>query len=146
MPHTAPAHAQTPSLRAAGMRQTPQREAILKVLQTADRPLTVEEIWARMEKRRSGIPTVYRNLERFVQEAWAESLLGQDQVMRFVLCRSADHHHHLSCESCGRMVEVDECGIEASLASMEKRSGYRITRHQLNLFGICPACRATIEG
>ena len=140
------AHTQTPSLRAAGMRQTPQREAILKVLQTSDRPLTVEEIWASMEKRRSGIPTVYRNLERFVAEGWAESLLGHDQVMRFVLCRSPHHHHHLSCESCGRMVEVDACGIEASLAGMEKLSGYRITRHQLNLFGICPACRAAIEG
>ena len=146
MPHAEPAHAQTPSLRAAGMRQTPQREAILKVLHTADRPLTVEEICASMEKRRSGIPTVYRNLERFVNEGWAESLLGQDQVMRFVLCRSASHHHHLSCEICGRMAEVDACGIEASLAGMERLSGYRITRHQLNLFGICPACRAANGG
>jgi Fe2+ or Zn2+ uptake regulation protein len=145
MPHSDHAPAQTPSLRAAGMRQTPQREAILKVLQDADRPLTVEEIWGSMEKRRSGIPTVYRNLERFVQEGWAESILGQDQVMRFVLCRSAHHHHHLSCESCGKMVEVDACGIEASLAGMEKLSGYRITRHQLHLFGICPACRSGID-
>jgi Fur family transcriptional regulator, ferric uptake regulator len=146
MAHSEHAHTQTPSLRAAGMRQTPQREAILRVLQTSDRPLTVEEIWARMEKRQSGIPTVYRNLERFVTEGWAESLLGHDQVMRFVLCRSADHHHHLSCEACGRMVEVDACGIEASLEGMEKLSGYRITRHQLNLFGICPECRSAIEG
>ena len=136
------APAQTPSLRAAGMRQTPQREAILVVLQAADRPLTVEEIWERMEKRRSGIPTVYRNLERFVTEGWAESLLGQDQVMRFVRCHSAHHHHHLSCEQCGRMVEVDVCGIEPSLLVMEQSSGFRITRHQLHVFGICPDCRS----
>ncbi len=128
------------------MRQTPQREAILKVLQTSDRPLTVEEIWERLEKGRSGVPTVYRNLERFVTEGWAESLQGQDQVMRFVLCRSSSHHHHLSCESCGRTVEVDACGIESSLAGMEKMSGYRITRHQLSLFGICPACSGANQG
>ena len=48
----------TPSLRAAGMRQTPQREGILRVLRDADRPLTVEEIWERMPERRSGLPTV----------------------------------------------------------------------------------------
>jgi len=146
MVHAEHAHPQTPSLRAAGMRQTPQREAILKVLQASDRPLTVEEIWESMEKRRSGLPTVYRNLERFVTEGWAESLMGQDQVMRFVLCRSAHHHHHLSCETCGRMVEVDACGIEESLAGMEKLSGYRITRHQLNLFGVCPSCREANGG
>lgn len=123
------------------MRQTPQREGILRVLRDSDRPLTVEEIWERMPERRSGLPTIYRNLERFVQEGWAESILGADQVMRFVRCDSRHHHHHLQCERCGRMTEVDACGLEASIADMERLSGYRITRHQLMLFGLCPACR-----
>jgi Fe2+ or Zn2+ uptake regulation protein len=123
------------------MRQTPQREAILRVLQASDRPLTVDEICRAMDQQRSGIPTAYRNLERFVQEGWAESILGQDQVMRFVRCHSAHHHHHLTCERCGRMVEVEICGIEPSLAAMEKTSGFRVTRHQLHVFGICPGCQ-----
>ena len=141
-----PAHAspgsQTPSLQAAGMRRTPQREAILRVLQGSDRPLTVEEIWSRMEAHRSGLPTVYRNLERFVQEGWAESLQGPDQVMRFVWCSTTHHHHHLQCEACGRMVEVEACGIDASFSLLEASTGFAITRHELNLFGVCPACRA----
>jgi Fe2+ or Zn2+ uptake regulation protein len=131
-----------PSLRSAGMRHTPKREAILQVLQDADRPLTVEEIWAAMAEPRSGVPTVYRNLERFNREGWIESILGEDQVMRFVRCRSRHHHHHLSCERCGRMVEVEICGIEPSLAGMAERSGFLITRHQLSVFGICPRCQA----
>ena len=135
------APSQTPSLRAAGMRHTPQREAILRVLQAADRPLTAEEIWAAMDQHRSGVPTVYRNLERFIQEGWAESLQGPDQVMRFVRCQSTAHHHHLSCEACGRTVEVEVCGIEPSLRDMERSSGFRITRHQLHVFGLCPACQ-----
>ena len=146
MQQRSPVSFETPSLRAAGMRQTPQREAILRVLEASDRPLTVEEIWGSMEARRSGLPTVYRNLERFVQEGWAESMLGPDQVMRFVRCHSPHHHHHLSCEQCGRMVEVDGCGLETSLAAMETRSGFKVTRHQLHLFGICPACQAEKAG
>lgn len=145
MPRAAAPPSHTHSLRAAGMRQTPQREAILKVLKESERPLTAEEIWSGMEKRRSGIPTVYRNLERFVSEGWAESLQGADQVMRFVLCRSSHHHHHLTCETCGRTVEVDGCALEANLAAMEKASGFLITRHQLTLFGKCPACQAAIQ-
>ena len=139
---SAPEVPHSPSLRAAGMRQTPQREGILRVLHDSDRPLTVEEIWERMPERRSGLPTIYRNLERFVQEGWAESILGADQVMRFVRCNSRHHHHHLQCEQCGRMSEVDACGLDASLAEMERISGFRIPRHQLMLFGLCPACRA----
>ncbi|MBS1784922.1 MAG: transcriptional repressor [Acidobacteria bacterium] len=135
-----PVPEQIPSLRDAGLKQTPQRQGILQVLQGSDRPLTVEEIWDRMEGRRPGLPTIYRNLERFVQEGWAESLLGADQVMRFVRCESHAHHHHLQCETCGRMVEVEECGLEEALDRMAARSGFRITRHQLALFGLCPAC------
>jgi Fe2+ or Zn2+ uptake regulation protein len=124
------------------MRQTPQREGILRVLNTSDRPLTVEEISARMEENRSGLPTIYRNLERFIQEGWAENILGQDQVMRFVRCNSKHHHHHLQCEHCGRMVEVDTCGVEDSLRQLELSSGFRITRHQLSLFGLCTECQS----
>ena len=129
-----------PSLRAAGLKQTPQRQGILRVLQASDRPLTVEEIWERMEGRRSGLPTIYRNLERFVREGWAESILGADQVMRFVRCESGHHHHHLQCESCGRMVEVDGCGLDEALAHMAEHSGFHLTRHQLVLYGVCPEC------
>lgn len=132
--------APTPSLRAAGMRQTPQREAILQVLAQAERPLSVDEISGRMAGTRSGIPTIYRNLERFVSEGWAESILGGDQTMRFVRCRTRGHHHHLQCESCGRAVEVDACGIEALGGRVEAQTGFRVTRHQLMFFGICPDC------
>ncbi len=127
------------------MRQTPQREGILRVLKDSDRPLTVEEIWERMAERRSGLPTVYRNLERFVRQGWAESILGVDQVMRFVRCDSRHHHHHLQCERCGRTAEVDACGLEDSLRQLEDLSGFKITGHQLTLFGLCARCRASAE-
>ncbi len=122
------------------MRQTPQREGILRVLKESDRPLTVEEIWERVPERRSGLPTVYRNLERFVQEGWAESILGSDQVMRFVRCDSRHHHHHLQCERCGCTAEVNACGLDESLSNLGALSGFKITRHQLMLFGLCAVC------
>lgn len=130
-----------PSLRAAGLRKTNPREAILEVLQTSDRPLTVEEIRARMLNRASGLPTIYRNLEQFVEKGWAESILGEDQVMRFVRCHTGHHHHHLQCERCGRVVEVEGCGLEQGLADIEGKSGFLITRHKLMLYGLCGACR-----
>lgn len=131
----------TNPLRAAGLRTTPQRQSILRVLEASDRPLTVDEIWKGMAEGRSGIPTVYRNLERFVQEGWIEPLLGTDQVVRYTRCQCAGHHHHLQCESCGRAVEVGACGLDTHLKHLEKSTGFRITRHQLLLFGLCESCR-----
>jgi Fur family ferric uptake transcriptional regulator len=136
----APDPTSLPSLRAAGMRQTPQRQHILSVLQSVERPVTVEEIFERLPKGRSGLPTIYRNLERFIAEGWVESVLGEDQVMRFVRCHSPHHHHHVQCEGCARVVEVDGCALGPGLQAMEAQSGFRITRHKLMLFGLCPAC------
>ena len=128
-------------LRAAGFRVTAQRQAIIEVLDDSDRPLNVEEILSRMTGYRSGIPTVYRNLQQFADQGWVESIVGPDQVMRFVRCHSTKHHHHVQCEGCGRMVEVEGCGLRKAVESMEARSGFRITRHQLHLFGLCPKCQ-----
>jgi Fur family transcriptional regulator, ferric uptake regulator len=141
MPASSPRSSPAPSLRAAGLRQTSQREALLRVLAQADRPLSAEEIRSRMLGKRSGLPTIYRNLGRFVAEGWAETLLAPDQTMRFVRCHSRRHHHHLQCEACGRTVEVDGCGMEGMLEGIESSTGFRVTRHQLQIFGRCPDCR-----
>jgi Fe2+ or Zn2+ uptake regulation protein len=129
------------SLRAAGYRATPQRLAILHVLETSDRALTVEEILSRMEDNRSGVPTIYRNLQQFAEQGWIESIIGADLTMRFVHCCSTKHHHHVQCEQCGRMVELEGCGVLKALDGMAARSGFRITRHQIQLFGLCTECQ-----
>ena len=129
------------SLRAAGLRVTPQRRAILQALEASDRPLSVEDIRQRLEQHGSGVPTIYRNLQNFVAMGWAEPILGPDQIMRFVRCRSSCPHHHLQCEGCGRTVEVETCGVEASLAGLQGASGFKVTRHHLQLFGLCPDCQ-----
>ncbi len=129
------------SLRAAGYRVTLQRQAILRVLEASDRPLSVEDILSRMADFRSGVPTIYRNLQQFAEQGWIETIVGEDQVMRFVRCRSLKHHHHVQCEQCGRTVEVQGCGFRNALDAMASRSGFQITRHQLQLFGLCPTCR-----
>ena len=128
------------SLRAAGLKSTPQRRAILQVLEASERPLSVEEIRVQLGGG-SGIPTIYRNLQCFVDQGWAESLVGTDLVMRFVRCHSKGHHHHIQCEGCGRSAEVQTCAVEASLATLGRPAGFHLTRHQLALFGLCPECQ-----
>jgi len=130
-----------PSLRDAGLKRTPQREAILAVLEGAERPLTAEEISGRMSGRRPGLPTIYRNLERFVREGWAESLPSPDQIQRFVRCCSPNPHHHILCEGCGRTAEIDCPGLGSAFDESAKAMGFKVTRHQLTLYGLCAECQ-----
>ncbi|MBK8726870.1 MAG: transcriptional repressor [Holophagaceae bacterium] len=133
-------HPAAKALHSVGMKVTPQRQGILSVLDFARRPLSVEEISQRLSEPRPGLSTIYRNLERFIQEGWAESMPGSDQIMRFLKCHSGAHHHHIQCEECGCVVEVGACEIEPLLREAKDLGGFTITRHRLQLFGLCPTC------
>ena len=129
------------SLHSAGLKATKAREILLRVLEASAHPLTVDEIVERLAPPRPGRPTIYRNLELFIREGWAESFVDPNQVQRFLRCNSTEHHHHIHCERCQRTVELDGCGMNRTLGQFERQSGFRVTRHQLQVYGLCPACQ-----
>jgi Fur family transcriptional regulator, ferric uptake regulator len=59
----------------------------------------------------------------------------------FRLCNPV-HHHHLVCHRCGRVVEIDACGIELWASRVADRYGFTITGHQADVFGVCAACQS----
>jgi len=128
------------ALHSAGMKVTPQRQAILSVLEGVDHPLSVQELSEQLGHPRPSHSTIYRNLERFNQEGWTESMIGPDQTMRFMRCRSGSHHHHIQCEKCGHVAELEICGIENYLTEADALCGFKLTRQYLQLFGLCPTC------
>jgi Fur family ferric uptake transcriptional regulator len=52
-----------------------------------------------------------------------------------------DHHDHLVCTQCGRLVEVVEEEIEKLQERLMKRHGFLPQSHRMNLYGICKECR-----
>ena len=130
-----------PSLQAAGLKATKARETLLRVLEVSSRPLTVDEIFQSLPLPRPGRPTIYRNLERFIQEGWAESFVDNNQVQRFLRCGTTEHHHHIHCERCHRTSELDGCALTQTLAQFERQCGFKITQHHLQIYGLCPDCQ-----
>jgi Fe2+ or Zn2+ uptake regulation protein len=51
-----------------------------------------------------------------------------------------DHHEHIRCESCGRIAEVPGCVLRDAASSVQRRTGFRVTSHQIVFNGLCPAC------
>ena len=134
-------HASKYSLHAVGMKVTKAREVLLRVLEASDHPLTVDEIYDRLAQPRPGRPTIYRNLERFIQEGWAESFVDKNQIQRFLRCGTTEHHHHIHCEVCQRTTELDGCAMTKALSQLERQCGYKVTRHLLQIYGLCPECQ-----
>jgi Fur family transcriptional regulator, ferric uptake regulator len=126
-----------------GLRLTWRRQAIIDVFRAADgRHLSADDVLQSLKARKiaANATTVYRNLELMAREEILRHVDFHDGVCRYELGGSPDHHH-LHCTKCGKLLEFD-CNNLVELANiLVKETGFKIERHQLEVYGICPACR-----
>lgn len=127
-------------LKRAGYRLTKPRQAVLEVL--SREPQTALQIRLLIRQRGQLIDqvTVYRTLECLVGLGLVTKTKFKDQTFWYELKDSnRPHHHHLVCDRCGQMEEVllDESIL---LRVIARRSKFKVLSHQLEFFGLCPAC------
>jgi Fur family transcriptional regulator, ferric uptake regulator len=131
------------ALEDAGYRLTAPRRAVAELIGSRRGHFTADELLSESRRRRLGVTraTVFRSLDVLADLGLIERLDLPSGEHAFVACETA-HHHHLVCSACGRSTEVGDNGLEAVAAAIARESGYRVDTHRLELFGLCPACRA----
>lgn len=124
-------------------RNTRQKEAIRSALVSADRPLSPEEILSLAQADVDGlsIATVYRNVGSLVEEGWLASVELPGEARRYEVA-GKEHHHHFSCNSCGKVFELRGCGIDVK---HKLPRGFRASRHEFFIYGDCAACRNQLQ-
>ena len=85
---------------------------------------------------------MFRALELFASLNLVERVDLPAGEHAYVACERS-HHHHAICTRCGRALDVDDQGLADVLAAIGNRSGFRVTTHRLEIFGLCAACQAT---
>jgi Fe2+ or Zn2+ uptake regulation protein len=131
------------ALSDAGVRSTEPRRAVAELIAAREGHFTARELVDDAAERRLAIgrATVFRALELFADLNLVERLDLPSGEHAYVACEP-EHHHHVVCSHCGRSTEVEDCGMTEVAREVARRTGYRIERHRLELFGICPDCRA----
>lgn len=119
-------------------RNTKQKEAIRVAFTTADRPLSHDEALTLAQQQVEGlsIATVYRNINLLVEEKWLERVEVPGDTTRYEVAGKG-HHHHFHCNGCGKMYEMEGCGIEVAPALP---AGFKPTGHELFVYGLCSGC------
>jgi len=130
------------ALGAAGHRMTGPRLAVADLVAARDGHFTAADLVADAERGRPAIgrATVFRALDLFTSLGLVErvDLPGGDHA--YVACDPV-HHHHAICTRCGRSLDVDDLGLTGVLGEIGQRSGFRVTAHRLEIFGLCAACQ-----
>jgi Fe2+ or Zn2+ uptake regulation protein len=51
-----------------------------------------------------------------------------------------DRHHHFTCSACGRIFDLEE-PVDARLdARVAARTGFRVSHHRIDFYGLCAGC------
>ena len=123
------------------LKHTKQREAVLEVFLGASGHITSEEIYERVRGQHPsiGYTTVYRTMKLLCEAGLAMERHFDDGVTRYEV--EHEHHDHLVCVRCGKIVEFECSMIESAQDDIVQRYGFRLLRHRHELYGHCPSCR-----
>lgn len=121
---------------------TRAQRAVVGVLSAAESFLSAQQIHARLRAQgeRVGLTSVYRALQALADDSAVDVLRTASGEATYRSCRTAAHHHHLVCRSCGSAVELAAPQVERWVASVARSHGYHVDSHTLEITGTCPRC------
>ncbi len=136
------AHARlTAYMRANGLKITRQRELILQTFLEAQKHLSIEELLKLVRAQDGGVghATVYRTMKLFVQADIASERHFTEGASLYEAEGEGehDHHDHLICRDCGRILEFEDPEIERLQEEVARRLGFKLQDHRMELFGTC---------
>ena len=132
-------------LKNKGYKLTPQRRAIVDtIVESEGKHLTAEEIYDEVKKScpEIGLATVYRTILLLEDIGILSRLHLNDGCSRYELVHSDEEHrhHHLVCNKCKKVFEVQDDLLEELEERIEKTYKFKILDHSVKFFGICSDC------
>jgi Fur family ferric uptake transcriptional regulator len=132
-------------------RWTMPREVILDLLSRTSKHMSAKEIYAALYKLYPGIglTTVYRTLDLLVRLGLISKFEFGDGQSRyeFKLGKKDEHHHHLICTQCGKIIDysdfIDEefQFIKKTEEALAKKYNFTIQDHNIEFYGLCEKCK-----
>ena len=102
---------------------------------------SADEIYQRVRRTlpRISLGTVYRNLQRLVEEGKLRVVLLGERIARYDPMIA--EHDHFICQQCGRVEDVLlERDRQVNVAPLVAQ-GFTVTTHRLAIHGLCQQCR-----
>lgn len=136
------------ALDRAGYRLTAPRRAVADLIARRQGHFTAADLVedAAAGRLDVGRATIFRTLDLLEGIGAIERIDLPSGDHAYIACEPAAHHHHVVCSRCGRAGDVEDAGLAAVVARIAGETGYRISSHRLELFGLCPTCQAETGG
>jgi len=130
------------ALRQHGYKLTPQRRLVIRAITSSQDHLTPAAIYEKVrdEQPDIGLATIYRTIE-ILSHLGLICELHAGGTCRSYTISVPQHHHHLICSSCGKVVDFTRHDLGKLEQRLSRESGFRIDSHLLEFTGLCQACQ-----
>ena len=126
-----------------GLKYTKQREIIFETILECNKHLGAEDIYNLIIEKhpdeKIGIATVYRALI-FLEDAKLITSIALENDSKKYEPNFKDHHDHIICIKCNKIVEFINDKIEKEQEKIAKEKGFQLLNHTMYLYGICSDC------
>jgi Fur family transcriptional regulator, ferric uptake regulator len=130
-------------LELAGHRAGGARGVVVEHLSRQDCCLSAQEIAdeLRAEGRGVGIASVYRAIDLLHGLGLVQRVdVGEGGIRYEPMIPGGEHHHHVVCDSCGRVGAFEDASLERAIDRLGRRLGHSVSGHEVVIRGTCPRC------
>lgn len=129
-------------LKESGLKSTPQRMAVVHVLHSSTKYLSINEILenVKMYLPKTGLATIYRTLETFVRLGLVRRVHFPDGCDSYTLS-TEQHSHQMVCTECNAVFSFSDCPIDDNEFLIGINNGLKVKNHFIQLFGECEDCQ-----
>jgi Fur family ferric uptake transcriptional regulator len=130
---------QNKELKKAGLKVTLPRLKILEILQLPENQhISAEDVYKILidHDEDIGLATVYRVLNQFDDAGILNRHHFEGGKSVFEISHK-NHHDHLVCLKCGKVIEFEDDVIERRQDEVAERHNMTLTHHSLYLYGEC---------
>ncbi len=129
----------------AGYRLTEPRRLVAELVSERKGHFTANDLVTEAQEQDLGIgrATIFRALDLFTELQLLERIDLPNGDHAYVPCLPGYHHHHVICQRCAKVTEVEDLGLGGAITDMERKTGWTVQKHRLELYGLCPECQTT---
>lgn len=126
-----------------GLKRTAQRDLILDVFLRTEGHVSGDDLYRLVREQDStvGQTTVYRTLRLLTDAGLAREVRFGDGRAHYEHNYKHQHHDHMICSKCGKIIEFYSPELEAIQDAMAAKHKFELTSHLLRMIGICADCR-----
>ena len=130
------------SLRAHGLRLTPQRRSIVEAVVAARGHISTELVFLAVHARfpDTNVSTVYRTLELLQEVGYLTHGHAASGAIRYHLAAEPPHQH-LACQRCGAEQVIDVDVLQSVADRLAAEYGFAAQLAHFTIVGLCSSCQ-----